>query len=558
MVAASLHLAVAQFNSGNSRMMMKPSIPALLFVVLLFLVPPILARAGKIQVVLTYDDAGIEVVDVTPISGMEKTITQPGLTGANAIIVFEADWLDEGGNVVAASTMEIPVTRRAPMLAEAEGVCKIVAGSSGIAMVRIDGPEDLKALRQLRLYNGRGFGQAVDKGSWPGSLQGDEVLLNLPKQQFSDLKVGPVGHEKVHDSGPDENRFVFVVLGDGYTQENLDAGLFDSHVDAFMDALWGKDPWGDYMGILNVYKIDVVSNEEGADNIDGPDGPLVDTYFNTAFWSEGIERLLMPNVQGWGRAALAANQVVGVGMWDQIVLLVNSTKYGGSGGTLAVGSANEWAAEIILHELGHSVAGLADEYSTPFPGFPPGDHEPNVSFTPAGAGLKWLPWVEEGTPLPTPDTTEFDNVVGSFEGARYLESGIYRPWRSCLMRTLGRDHCPVCREAHLSRLFRIVEPADEVRPSTVDPVSMDGPRTFEILPVQTGAWSHQWWLDGRLLTQVEGTITLNPGDIQGGAGELRGTITHESPWMRLETVSANYEWTLEGGVTPEDEVWMIY
>ena len=45
---------------------------------------------------------------------------------------------------------------------------------------------------------------------------------------------------------------------------------------------------------------------------------------------------------------------------DELVMLVNDPRYGGSGGSVAVASAS--APEIALHELGHSFAGLADEY----------------------------------------------------------------------------------------------------------------------------------------------------------------------------------------------------
>ncbi|MCC5877139.1 MAG: hypothetical protein JJU11_13040 [Candidatus Sumerlaeia bacterium] len=402
---------------------------------LLLLLAPGGVIAGKVQVVLVYDEKGIEVLDVAPIPSMSKEITAPGLVGAPALIRFDVDWLDGNGKSMGGTVTEVPLVMRAPMGMEEAGPCQALIMTNGLVVLRMDGPDDSGKSATLRLYNGRPLGRLGEKQAWPEPFQQDRIDLVLPLEPPGESKEGPIGHDKVHDSGPDGNRFVFVILGDGYTQENLDAGIFDEHVEVFLEALRGREPWGDYMNLVNVYQINVVSNEEGADNIDGPDGPLVDTYFNTAFWSEGIERLLAPNIQGWGRAALAANQTVGVGMWDQIVLLVNTTKYGGSGGNLAVGTANEWAPEIILHELGHSVAGLADEYSTPYPGYPPGDREPNVSFAPSGAGLKWLPWVEEGTPLPTPDTEEFNEVVGSFEGARYLEEGIYRPWRSCLMRT---------------------------------------------------------------------------------------------------------------------------
>lgn len=67
-------------------------------------------------------------------------------------------------------------------------------------------------------------------------------------------------------------------------------------------------------------------------------------------------------------AVLAA--AAAVPNWDRILVLVNDITYGGSGGPLLGSSVHPQAPDIIRHEYGHSFTGLADEYDTPFPGFP--------------------------------------------------------------------------------------------------------------------------------------------------------------------------------------------
>ena len=58
------------------------------------------------------------------------------------------------------------------------------------------------------------------------------------------------------------------------------------------------------------------------------------------------------------------------------------------------------------------------------------------------------------TPLPTPETFTYDNAVGIFEGARYLEAGIYRPVNThCRMNMLLEPFCPVCTEAHIAAMY---------------------------------------------------------------------------------------------------------
>ncbi len=45
------------------------------------------------------------------------------------------------------------------------------------------------------------------------------------------------------------------------------------------------------------------------------------------------------------------------------IVIVNDPKYGGSGGPVCASSSNEDSFEVLAHEIGHSMAHLADEYS---------------------------------------------------------------------------------------------------------------------------------------------------------------------------------------------------
>lgn len=48
---------------------------------------------------------------------------------------------------------------------------------------------------------------------------------------------------------------------------------------------------------------------------------------------------------------------------DMVDLIINSKKYGGSGGAIATNSIVSSAKWIAIHEVGHSYAKLADEYT---------------------------------------------------------------------------------------------------------------------------------------------------------------------------------------------------
>jgi hypothetical protein len=515
------------------------------------------AAAAPVQVVILHDGADARIARVAPIAPMAKAIRSPGVTGAAGLVRFDAEWLAADGSVLARSRTELPVGTRAPMAEDAAGggFCAIAHPESGGATLRLDGPPEGRAAASLRLRRTGAERLAIAPVNIPEAFRADTITLPLPPGAARTLE-GPVAAVKVRDTGADGNRFVLVIVGEGYTQANLDAGRFANDTAALLDSFEDKEPWGVYFAGTNVYRLDTVSNEEGADRTTDQSGPFVDTYYNATFWGGGIERLLVLDSTGYARATQAADSLVGVGVWDQLLVLVNSTKYGGAGGSICTSSVHVSADEIVIHELGHSFAGLADEYTTPYPGYPPGDSEPNVDYDGQGEGLKWLPWVESGTPLPTPDTPTYSTTVGAFEGARYLATGIYRPWRNCLMKILGPQFCPVCREAHISAFFGIVRPVDRATPEPGVAVRISAPQAFSIVPVPTGQWACEWRIGGTLLAETGPELVLAPQDVPGDAATLEVTVRHVTDWMRLGEVSQTLAWPLTAASLQEQ--WSLF
>jgi hypothetical protein len=257
--------------------------------------------------------------------------------------------------------------------------------------------------------------------------------------------------------GDSSNRVDIVFLGDGYTQSNLDAGLYDQHIQGYLNHMFSSptlwdDPFPRYKNFFNAHKIDVVSNQSGADipsrNI------FVDTALNATYESNGIERLLTISRS---RADSIRNQhLPGTPITaDMQLVTVNHTKYGGSGGRWAVyaGGSSD-AREIALHELAHSFANLADEYvsfSGPFPDSEP--NQRNVTKDPSGA--KWSHWLG----FDDPRGSSLD--IGVYAGAAFYPSGIYRPSPDSKMRSLNRPFDAVSREALIHDIYEFVDPLDD-------------------------------------------------------------------------------------------------
>ncbi|MDI1461167.1 M64 family metallopeptidase [Catellatospora sp. KI3] len=226
----------------------------------------------------------------------------------------------------------------------------------------------------------------------------------------------------IQNTGPSSERFDLVIVGDGYTSSEM--ALLRQHAQAKWDTIAATAPWSTYRDSVNVWLVEVVSAQSGVDN-DPTQGISKNTALDMYFWCGNIERLLCLNET---KAKSYAAQAPAV---DAIVAVGNTTKYGGAGypSLATVSGGNAQAGQIAIHELGHSVGGLADEYwtaGTTYTGSEPS--EPNV--TKSSSCAKWASYAGRATPD--------GGVIGCFQGGHQYANGIYRPSQDSLMRTLGK------------------------------------------------------------------------------------------------------------------------
>lgn len=503
------------------------------------------------QVILKYSEAGVTLERVTRMAPLTKIVRSPGILGRPVAVPFFLTWQDEAGDTLFSSEVVIPLGIRIPP--GGTGKPDIIT-DSGYCVIRVPGPVDAAGIAKLSLAY-KGLPQIPGSVDIPPAFTAPAIELPLTEAVLREAihmtVEGPTGVRKAVDTGDDANRLVMVVLGDGYTAANLAAGEFSNDVVTLVTAFQNTPPWGMFLEGANIYAIDVESNEQGADYEDASPasgGTLKDTYFNSAFWCSNIERLLCITGDGYSKAYAAADNYVGAGVWDEIIVLVNSTKYGGSGGAIAVSSVNSAAPGVILHEFGHSFGHLADEYdyggSGPYTGSDPTN--PNVDIHTNYVDIKWNIWIEDGTPLPTPDTAAYDYTVGAFEGAYYHETGIYRPWRCCMMRALHCGFCPVCTEAMALEYFTMVSLADDIIPpagSVVNAVESNAAIRIEPLPVS--GLTYTWKADGVTQTSVTVPVfTCHAGLFSSYTGTVDVTVAFPSAMIRKATVSARYHWTV--------------
>jgi hypothetical protein len=275
-------------------------------------------------------------------------------------------------------------------------------------------------------------------------------------------------------TGPSSNRVDLLVMGDGYTSSQ--SAKFSTDTTAVIAEFFSIIPYSTYSNYYNIHTLFTASSQAGADHPpynasctgDNPTccsdslmqsdplrGTMVNTAFDSRFCAYSIHRLL---VADFSKVLAAASAIPD---WDTILLVVNDTTYGGSGGAdMAIISMESNAVAIAQHEYGHSFVGLADEYDSPYPGYPPcSDNsgsvpcEPNVTNVTNPAQIKWAPWINAGTPIPTPNDPFYAGIVGLFQGARYTSAGMYRPGYNCIMRVLNAPYCQVPSQAYVLRIY---------------------------------------------------------------------------------------------------------
>lgn len=266
-------------------------------------------------------------------------------------------------------------------------------------------------------------------------------------------------YQALHSGHPSECVDI-VILPDGYQADEMD--LFKKDCDRFAKELFEYHPYSDYQNRFNIIGVLAPSLESGNDI--PADSVWKNTQVSTRFYTFDSERYCMTEDFKSIRD-LAANVA-----YDQIYILVNNEKYGGGAiynfYNVSVNS-NAQAGQIFIHELGHGFVGLGDEYynsSTSYNEFynlEVEPWEPNIT-TLVDFDSKWKHLLAKNTPIPTPDTEEYSEKLGVYEGGGYVAKGVYRPRRDCLMNSFQKEvFCAACEEAIIEMiLFYSEEIAD--------------------------------------------------------------------------------------------------
>ena len=274
----------------------------------------------------------------------------------------------------------------------------------------------------------------------------------------ADILIHPKGtanitpHRYLLQSGAADKCIDVAILAEGYTEKEMETFYQDAVIAC--ESLFDHEPFKSMKNRFNIVAVASPSTDSGVSipRLHDWKQTAASSHFST-FYSD---RYLTTS-----RVKSIHDALAGI-PYEHIIILANTEEYGGGGiyNAYTLTTAHHpLFRPVVVHEFGHSFAGLADEYfydDDIMTNTYPLDVEPweqNIS-TRVDFISKWEDMLEKDTPVPTPTAESEHYPVGVYEGGGYSAKGIYRPADNCRMRT--NDYpafCPVCQRA----IRRIIE-----------------------------------------------------------------------------------------------------
>lgn len=255
-------------------------------------------------------------------------------------------------------------------------------------------------------------------------------------------------HKYLLKSGSPEKCIDLAIMAEGYTKNEMD--IFYKDAQTACDALFSHDPFKRLKSRFNVVAVASPSTDSGVSiprNNEWKE-TAVSSHFDTFYSDRYLTTRNVKAVHNW---------LAGI-PYEHIIILANTDTYGGGGiynSYLLTTAHHPMFKPVIVHEFGHSFAGLADEYAyedAPSSQYPYNIEpwEQNIT-TLVHFEDKWKSMVPQDTAIPSQPETDPQKIctkIGVYEGAGYTKKGIYRPTTDCRMRTNEvTQFCPVCQKA---------------------------------------------------------------------------------------------------------------
>lgn len=264
-----------------------------------------------------------------------------------------------------------------------------------------------------------------------------------------DSKIAPLPYTYIHKGGDSKECIDVAILAEGYTSEEMELFMEDAKITA--EEILSYEPFNSHRDKFNFIAVASPSKDSNVSV------PQQEAWRSTAVGSNFMT-FYMARYLTSGNVYAMYDIVTNIPC-EHFVILANTDTYGGGGiynsYTLTTAHHRDFRP-VVVHEFGHSFAGLGDEYFYDNADDNDNMHslkhepwEPNIT-TMVDFDSKWADMVAEGVEIPTAVTPErtANYVVGAYEGGGYLSKGIFRPTDVCRMRNNTAERfCPVCERA---------------------------------------------------------------------------------------------------------------
>lgn len=255
----------------------------------------------------------------------------------------------------------------------------------------------------------------------------------------SDILIRQIGYKDVTpyvtvQQAADTTRCIHLAfLAEGYRKEEMPTFVAD--VKMAMESLFAHEPFKSNRSKFNIVAVEAPSEESGASEPGKGiwKNTTLHSNWDTFFSERYLTTLHLKDMH---------NRLAGT-PYEHILVLVNSERYGGGGilnSYILATAHNKWSKPVIVHEFGHSFAGLADEYAY---------EQEQLEMYPSDVE----PW-EKNITTKVDFKGKWENLIGKdqragfYEGAGYKLKGVYRAYPDCRMRTNENpEFCPACQQA---------------------------------------------------------------------------------------------------------------
>lgn len=328
--------------------------------------------------------------------------------------------------------------------------------------------------------------------------------------------------DTLHFNGDIDHLINLVILGDGYQEHELPQYLIDAR--NFTDNFFLERPFQEYQQYFNVFAIKVPSNESGASHpgtatdVDEPAHPVivVDNYFGSSFDNYEVHRALVANNEVAIINVLASN----FPSYDQALILVNTPYAGGTGGRFPTASQDILATEAALHEIGHSLVGLADEY---WAGDIFAGEYLNMTAETDPSLVRWTNWMD-------------DFGIGIYQYCCGETSANWnKPHEECKMQYLGVPFCAVCVEGTIERIHTMTNPIISYSPADMSLSTKSAFTDFRIELVEPlpNTLKKTWLLNEEELDHNADSILYSALELQIGKNTLTVLVEDSTSLLRV-------------------------